>query len=65
MVLHRADGFTFSILVSGAVPSETDDLKGIADRAFAALGLPVMALVSPTPITLPTQLGLHAAVAQR
>jgi D-alanyl-D-alanine carboxypeptidase len=60
MVLHRPDGITFAILVSGPAPSESDDLKGIAERAFAEVGLPSTQLVE-VPVSGPTieeQIGL-------
>lgn len=38
MVLHRADGVTWSILVSGAVPQESDDLRAIFDDVVGRAG---------------------------
>ena len=50
MVLHRADGFTYAIVVSGSAPSESNDLARFADRGFEAIGVPLLALVAPTPL---------------
>ncbi|MGE0511309.1 MAG: serine hydrolase domain-containing protein [Acidimicrobiia bacterium] len=50
MVMHRSDGFTFAILASGSAPSESDDLARFADRGFEAIGVPLLALVAPTPL---------------
>ena len=51
MVLHRPDGFSFAILVSGSAPSESNDLRHYADRALQAIGVPLLSLVSPVPVT--------------
>jgi D-alanyl-D-alanine carboxypeptidase len=40
MVLHRPDGVTWAVTVNGEHPSESDDLRRIVDRAFAASGMP-------------------------
>jgi hypothetical protein len=50
MVQHRADGFTYAIVVSGSAPSESNDLARFADRGFEAIGVPLLALVAPTPL---------------
>ncbi len=39
MVIHRADGVTWAITVSGQVPWETGDLRAIFDRALADAGI--------------------------
>lgn len=39
LVLHRPDGYTVSILVSGSRPSETDDLIGYVSRGLSAAHL--------------------------
>ncbi|MET0146644.1 MAG: serine hydrolase domain-containing protein [Ilumatobacteraceae bacterium] len=39
MVLDRPDGVTWSILVSGPVPWETGDLRGVFDRSVAEAGI--------------------------
>lgn len=45
MVLHRPDGMTWSILVSGDYPKETDDLRGIFDGVITNAGvLPFLGL---------------------
>ena len=46
MVLHRPDGYTWAVLVSGDVPAETDDLVTYVDRAFAEVGPPEIAAVA-------------------
>jgi D-alanyl-D-alanine carboxypeptidase len=50
MVLHRPDGITWAIVVSGGVPDETDDLRSYADRGFASIGGPLLAFVTPEPL---------------
>ena len=35
MVLHRNDGITWSILVAGDTPKDTDDLRGMFDDVIA------------------------------
>ena len=45
MVLHRPDGMTWSILVSGDYPKETDDLRPIFDDVITKAGvLPFLGL---------------------
>jgi D-alanyl-D-alanine carboxypeptidase len=45
MVLHRPDGMTWSILVSGAAPGDSDDLRAIFDDVAAKAGvLPFLGL---------------------
>jgi D-alanyl-D-alanine carboxypeptidase len=39
MVLDRPDGVTWSVLVSGEYPWESDDLRGIVDRSLADAGI--------------------------
>lgn len=39
MVLHRPDGVTWSLLVSGEYPSESSHLRAIIDEAFAEAGI--------------------------
>jgi len=39
MLVHRPDGATWCILVSGDHPSSTEDLRGVFDDAFAVSGL--------------------------
>jgi D-alanyl-D-alanine carboxypeptidase len=39
MVLARPDGVTWSVLVSGEYPWETDDLRPIFDETMAAAGV--------------------------
>jgi D-alanyl-D-alanine carboxypeptidase len=40
MALHRGDGVTWAVTVSGEYPAESEDLRSIVDRAFAASGMP-------------------------
>ena len=40
IMLHRPDGITFAVVVAGNTPNETDDLRGIIDRAFDTIGVP-------------------------
>ncbi len=49
MVLHQPDGFTWAVLVSGEVPRETDDLKGIVRRAFEQTRPPAGPVIPITP----------------
>ena len=49
MVVHQPDGYTWAVLVSGAVPAETDDLRSYVARAFAAIDVPTGAVVVPAP----------------
>jgi D-alanyl-D-alanine carboxypeptidase len=45
MVLHRNDGMTWSILVAGDTPKETDDLRGMFDDVITKAGaLPFLGL---------------------
>jgi D-alanyl-D-alanine carboxypeptidase len=39
MVLHRPDGVTWSVLVSGEYPGESSRLRSIVDEAFAEAGI--------------------------
>jgi D-alanyl-D-alanine carboxypeptidase len=39
IVLHRPDGITWSILVSGNEPRETDDLEGIMNEVLTTSGV--------------------------
>ena len=39
MVVDRPDGVTWSVLVSGEYPWETNDLRSIFDRAIDAAGI--------------------------
>ena len=39
MVLHRPDGVTWSILVAGDAPKDSDDLRGMFDDALAKAGV--------------------------
>ena len=39
MVLRRPDGVTWSVLVSGEYPWDTDNLRRIFDEAIAASGV--------------------------
>jgi D-alanyl-D-alanine carboxypeptidase len=47
MVLHRPDGITWAVTVSGNAPSNTDRIRHYVDQAFATIG------VAPPPITNP------------
>jgi hypothetical protein len=40
MVLNRPDGLTVAVLVSGKVPSNTDELQAVIDLAVAAASSP-------------------------
>ena len=45
MVLHRSDGMTWSVLVSGDTPKESDDLRDMFDDVIAKAGvLPFLGL---------------------
>lgn len=39
MVVHRRDGITWCLLISGPTPESTEDLRAVFDRALAAAGL--------------------------
>lgn len=52
MVLHQPDGYSWAVLVSGAVPAETDDLKSYVARAFASIEVPDGPVQVPPPVTV-------------
>jgi hypothetical protein len=37
MVVHRGDGITWSVLVNGNAPSESDRLRAYAEEALATV----------------------------
>lgn len=40
MMVHRPDGITWALVAAGNVPGETDNLRGIVDRALDQVGVP-------------------------
>lgn len=50
MVIHQPDGYTWAVLVSGAVPAETDDLRAYVARAFSGIELPTGLVEVPPPV---------------
>jgi D-alanyl-D-alanine carboxypeptidase len=42
MLLHRPDGVTWCILVSGDVPESTERLREVFDRALGGAGIRLM-----------------------
>ncbi|MEZ5215444.1 MAG: serine hydrolase domain-containing protein [Ilumatobacteraceae bacterium] len=56
IVIHRPDGLTVAVLVSGPVPSESSELKGAIERALRAVPVPdapVVVTTVPTTGTTP------------
>ena len=58
MVIHQPDGYTWAVLVSGNVPSDSDDLRNSVRRAFDALGVPPGWLGSPVAFPVPDALSV-------
>lgn len=54
IVLHRPDGMTWALLVSGNTPEETDDLIGIFQAAVDRAGIPAPAPTTSTTTTTTT-----------